>query len=84
MLTRLFGRSKVPRKKSPESGEHSTAPHTYAPGDMIAGKYLLLKVVEGGLGRIFVVTERNGAPFVLKSLKQGNLHQQEFLRVRTR
>lgn len=50
----------------------------YEPGTKIAGKYLIHKVLEGGLGRVFVVSENGAAPFVLKTIKPG-ADQAQFL-----
>jgi serine/threonine protein kinase/thioredoxin-like negative regulator of GroEL len=50
----------------------------YGAGDIIAGKYRVERVMEGGLGRIFVVSE-GGETFVLKTLQEGKGNPDAFL-----
>lgn len=51
---------------------------SYAVGDRIAGRYLVQRIMEGGLGKVFVVSE-DASQFVLKTLKVGNPKVREFL-----
>ncbi len=65
ILSRFFrGRSKQPLARPPQ---HVFT--EYNVGDTIAGKYLVHNVFEGGLGRVFVVSEGGDAPFILKTCK---------------
>ena len=51
----------------------------YTPGQKIAGKYLVHRVFEGGMGRVFLVSD-GGEPFVLKTFTPGAVDPTVFAR----
>lgn len=51
----------------------------YMPGQKIAGKYLIHRAFEGGMGRVFLVSD-GGEPFVLKTFTPGGVDPTVFAR----
>jgi serine/threonine protein kinase len=62
-----FLRRRPNKQDLPVAGQTATE-RIYRPGDFIAGKYEVLKVFEGGLGRVYVIAD-GGERFVLKTIK---------------
>lgn len=57
-----------PKKPNLPAGGQAIRERIYHRGDIIAGKYEVLKVFEGGLGRVYVIAD-GGERFVLKTIK---------------
>lgn len=54
-----------PASHSPSGGQPP-----YATGQKIAGKYLIRRIIDGGMGKVFLVSD-GGDPFVLKTFTPG-------------
>lgn len=64
-------------RRRPSESSHEPAYANYAVGSTIAGKYLVKKIIEGGLGRIFVVTHE-GDLLILKTLQHDKANESSF------
>jgi serine/threonine protein kinase len=67
---------KQAKRRSPAT-EQQPEFANYAVGSIIAGKYLVKKIIEGGLGRIFVVSHE-GEMFILKTLQDDKADENSF------
>lgn len=67
---------KQAKRRSSET-EQQTEFANYAVGSIIAGKYLVKRIIEGGLGRIFVVSHE-GEMFILKTLQHDKADENSF------
>jgi tetratricopeptide (TPR) repeat protein len=67
---------KQAKRRSPAT-EQQPEFANYAVGSIIAGKYLIKKIIEGGLGRIFVVSHE-GEMFILKTLQHDKADENSF------
>ncbi len=54
----------------PVSHSHGKSRAPYETGQKIAGKYLIRRIIDGGMGKVFLVSD-GGDPFVLKTFTPG-------------
>ncbi|WP_298697382.1 serine/threonine-protein kinase [uncultured Brevundimonas sp.] len=72
------GRTRAKPRGTTEQAE-SVGQGSYRPGQRIAGKYLIHRAFEGGMGRVFLVSD-GGEPFVLKTFTPGAVDPTIFAR----
>jgi serine/threonine protein kinase/lipopolysaccharide biosynthesis regulator YciM len=69
-----FSTPKVPPSAKsgaqPVSHSHGRSRAPYETGQKIAGKYLIHRIIDGGMGKVFLVSD-GGDPFVLKTFTPG-------------
>ncbi|WP_324262716.1 AAA family ATPase [Altererythrobacter sp. H2] len=69
-------KAKAPATVNDQAGEALTSLKEYEPGELIAGKYLVKRVIQGGMGRVYVV-DYESKTIVLKAIRsdRGDLEQ---------
>ena len=64
------------KKRNPSDEQHNFA--NYRIGSLISGKFRIKRIIDGGLGRIFVVKDEDGFQLALKSVQPGKIDEETF------